>query len=184
MADTGWKNPSSAVTVWQTGSADWSDPTNVYTSNNLYATASFSAFIGHTYYLDATDFTMGVPAGATLNGIEVEIERKANAAGVKDDAVQLIIGGTPQGDDKKDVVTFYPAFDQYASYGDSTDLWNLRRPSVEEINASNFGLRFAVQGTKDTNVSIDHIRIKVYYTPAAPARVPRPTVAVGNPLIF
>ena len=182
MADTGWKSPAAVATVPRVGAVDWSDPTNVYTSNNQYATASFSAFIGHTYYLDATDFTMGVPAGATINGVNVEVEKSASAKGVSDETVQLIKRGTAQGENKA-IPLDYPASDAYISYGGSTDMWELSLP-VEDINASNFGLRFAVQGANGTNVSIDHIRIKVYYTEAPPVRVPRPTVAVGNPLMF
>src|SRR5262249_35446820 len=56
------------------GSLTWSNPTNITSSNNSYATRVMSGTTV-TQYLRASNFGFALPAGATILGIVVEIER-------------------------------------------------------------------------------------------------------------
>jgi len=68
MADTGWKSPTATGGTHN----DYTNPTNAYSSNNNYATRLMAD--GSTYRQSYSDFAFGIPAGATINGIEMSIE--------------------------------------------------------------------------------------------------------------
>ena len=65
--DTGWKSP--------TGTGDnynqWTNPTNAYSSDDNYATA---AIAGASKCQDYTNFNFDIPAGATIDGVEISLE--------------------------------------------------------------------------------------------------------------
>jgi Tfp pilus assembly protein PilX len=72
----------------------WTNPTNVYTSNNVYATNAINAVTtGSTQ--DTTGFGFAIPATAYIIGISVGVERNAGACC---NAVQTItLTGSPTG---------------------------------------------------------------------------------------
>jgi len=171
-ADTGWVNPSTAAEDTAQGTVSWSNYTNVYSNNTSYAIQSSLVSPNvKTYFIKATSFGLSVPAGATINGVQVQIDRKSSHNGtaryVYDEYVQLVKGNTIQGDNKAATSTKWPLADAYASYGGSSDLWGLSL-SDSDVNASNFGVAISAEiinpGTTATVASVDHIQIKVYYT--------------------
>jgi len=86
-----------------------------------------------------------------------------------DGLIQLVKGGTRQGDDKKDGVTIWGGADLIVPYGGETDLWGLSW-SDTDINAPNFGVAVSATcgvGLKDAKAYIDFLRITVYYTEGA-----------------
>jgi hypothetical protein len=150
------------------GDGNWTNPDNVKAADASVATGvtSHSGF-SITNALTLTDFGFSVPASASVTGIQVEINRKGTNAfdgGINDEKVQLVIGGTPSGDDKASVSP-WPSTLTVASYGGQSDLWGLSL-SAADVNASNFGL--IVQGDElnatGQTASIDYARITVYYT--------------------
>ena len=58
--------------------AGWTNPTNVYTNNGVYATNSIGA-VATGANQDTTNFTLGLPTGAKILGIQVSLERLASA---------------------------------------------------------------------------------------------------------
>ncbi|XOB40392.1 MAG: IPT/TIG domain-containing protein [Candidatus Nealsonbacteria bacterium] len=172
-ASEGPNSPSSAVEdTTGIGTVSWTGYTNVYASDDSRATASLDKAI-ISYYIKATGFGFSIPTGATINGIEVEIERsEAETDGnIKDNSVKIVKGGTISGDEKADTVTAWPTndADAYATYGGSTDLWGVSW-TAEDINSADFGVAIAAKNTvpgKPTieTAQVDHIRITVTYTP-------------------
>lgn len=60
---------------------DWATPADAETSNDSYATATYDALGSDTVptnYLYLTVYGASIPSDATINGIEVKIERKCN----------------------------------------------------------------------------------------------------------
>ena len=55
------------------------EPSNIVSSNNVYATASVAAS-GTSANLDATNFGFSIPSGNTIVGIQANVERKAATA--------------------------------------------------------------------------------------------------------
>lgn len=160
MASQGPNSPSSASNVANTAFA-WSNVTNVFSSDNSYATNTCS---GNTDYILATGFGFSIPSGATIDGIVVEVEDKCNIAGVSLLRVILYWGGTDRGLGKSSASDMGTS-DAYESMGSSVDTWNAF-PAGTNINLSDFGVKIwvTVGGKSAATVSVDHVRITAYYT--------------------
>lgn len=153
------------------GTITWNNPGNIVSENGV--TASAGPGLGSTYvshYLKGTNFGFSIPAGATINGIMVEIKRAGdNGAGQDlDNSVKIIKAGTISGTDKASA-TLWPINSAYAyaTYGSSSDLWGLAWTSTD-INASNFGVALSSKSdgsSGNNNPAVDHMRITVTYTP-------------------
>lgn len=145
---------------------DWTSPSSAGASDDTYTTWSWGS-PARSKYLASTNFSFSIPAGATIDGIVVDVERKCDIASKAiDNAVYLTKNGTVAvGSNKAKFFPAYPTTDTYTTYGTSSDLWGTTW-TAEEINSANFGLLF--QSIPDTDaaftVSVDHIRITVYYT--------------------
>ena len=107
LADSsGVKYPSIKTTqaVVPEDDMNWSNPANIGASDNVYATAALISCT-YTYRLKAQGFDFSViPDGATIDGILVEIERKARHVNSRYDyRVQLLdASGSLVGDNKAD----------------------------------------------------------------------------------
>lgn len=148
------------------GTRHWTNPTNIYTSNNVYARASLSIEqISH--WLRATTFGFSIPGEATIDGIKVEIEKKSNIYGIEDYSVKIVKGGTESGTDKG-LPALWETTDTYVTYGGSTDKWGLTWTPAN-INATNFGVSISALNAGESLITayVDHIRITVYYTEPA-----------------
>ncbi len=141
------------------GDRVWNNPGNAAASDNAYATPSDLTEL--TDYLKATDFGFSISAGATIDGIVAEIEKKDDCTDVHDTVVQLVKGGTITGNNKASGAV-WSATDTYTTYGGSSDLWGLTF-STTDINATTFGMAF-VAAPQACNITVDHMRITVYYT--------------------
>jgi hypothetical protein len=125
--------------------------------------------------LDVTNFSFTLPGSATITGVVVGMERSKTPAGgtIQDLLIQLIKGGTAQGDDKSSA-TLWPnaASEAYQTYGSSSDLWGLSL-SVSDVNASDFGVRIRCINpgfdAAAATAQVDHVRITVHYTVAGGA---------------
>ena len=125
--------------------------------------------LGNSEYLDAQNFSFSIPAGATIDGITVEVEKSRDSGmdNVQDQEVKIIKGGSI-GSENKAAGGNWPDADAYSSYGGAADLWS-ETWTQSDINASNFGM--AISATTDSimgaEARIDHVRITVEYTAAA-----------------
>lgn len=147
------------------GTATWRSITNLGANDGNYASSSLSVAVDHSNDADTTNYGFAIPTGATINGIAVEISRKASIGSTLQDAiVQMIKGGTAQGTNEASA-TFYTTSDVIASYGGVSDLWGLSWTAAD-INSATFGNRFQVLHASGSSsfVSADFVRITVYYT--------------------
>lgn len=164
MADTGFV---AAGTTANDGVGDtaWSNLGNAAASDNSYMTAALGSGSRTTQTGLFTNFGFSIPAGATIDGVEVLGERKTsiNTRG-KDQSVKLIKGGTVSGNEKANA-TAYTTSDVQVTYGGPSDLWGLTL-TPSDVNASNFGVAFRANNNASgsATVSVDVINIKVYYT--------------------
>lgn len=170
MADTGVKYPASVATAKETGDDnDWTTAANVGANDGAYASITAATFDSPdtSYVMRATNLSMGVPAGATINGILVEIERhSANGAVADDDVCLTKDGSTRAGDDLSTGATFNPTTDTTVSFGGATNLWNTTWTAAQ-VNASTFGVIYKMTATgTDSDGFVDFIRVTVYYTAA------------------
>jgi hypothetical protein len=76
-AQTGPNNPATAANVAGIGVNAWVNPTNCFSSNNVYSTVVTK---GLTNYLQATNFGFAIAAPAAIDGIKVEIEKSTTGS--------------------------------------------------------------------------------------------------------
>ena len=75
--DTGAISPGTTADDSAVGTIVWTNPNNSKVSDNVYAiVTNANCGIPTSHYLKATNFGFSIPAGATINGIVVEIEKK------------------------------------------------------------------------------------------------------------
>jgi len=165
MADTGWHNPGTVISDSASGGTKaWGNPANAKTSNNVYAIAAGASGGGNSYYLKCTNFSMGVPAGATIDGILVQIERKRGTNCCVHEWKIYIVRETGAYGTTNKAAHEWTTSDVYCSHGGTTDKWGLSWTPAK-INDADFGVGIAISLDEGfTAGSVDHVRIKVYYT--------------------
>jgi hypothetical protein len=156
MADTGFKSPTTCPNTY------WTNPTNAFASDDARATATGAG--DYQQYRDF-GFDADVPSGATILGIEVEIEGNG-AVGGEALAVQLSPDGSSWGNDGGVDPTFTTGADVVRTCGGATNLWLWFTGARSQILDANFRLRIIVPNGGQT-VNVDHVRVKVYYDDSA-----------------
>jgi hypothetical protein len=170
--DAGPNLPTIGESMTGPGTA-WTNPGNITAADGNAATASVLAGGGLTKYLRGTQFGFAIPAGSTIQGIKVEIYRRTTGnpnPQLRDYEVKLVKGGTIVGDNKADTTNDWPhASYEMATYGGPGDLWGASPWTVDDINATDFGVVLAVRNQNPTNNKaawVDYMRISVEYAPA------------------
>lgn len=167
-----FQGPKSAGTVVDdaaVGTVSWVNPANATASDNVYATATApSTSLESTHYLKATNFGFNIPTNATINGINVEIERrKETFFQCVDNEIKIVKSDGSIGTTNKSAGASWSSSDTYDSFGGATDLWG-ESWTASDINDTDFGVVISpqIRMNPDGNpASVDHIRITVYYTP-------------------
>ena len=181
MADTdGPRDAGLGTNVASIGTETWLTPENITQAGYPYATTS-TLYHRHRFsnYLQGTQYGFAIPDNVTITGIEVTINRKANATtpNILDVAVSLVKAGAIVGDNKASPEV-WPATFTAVTYGGPTDLWGITwTPS--DINSADFGVVLAV-GRDNYNdgprwATVDTMQIKVYY-----ADVSTTTIVCGD----
>lgn len=143
------------------GSQIWTGETNIGANDATYAgSIAFGATTTQT--LKGTNFSFSLPAGATVDGIEVDVDVKCNNAFGLDYGAYLIIGGTVQTGTNKAVGTALNTSDTVITYGGPLDDWG--GVTRDQVNASDFGFAWRGEFTAGATISVDYITITVYYT--------------------
>ncbi|HEU0187968.1 MAG TPA: DUF6701 domain-containing protein [Gallionellaceae bacterium] len=166
---TATASPTTCASVAGIGTVNWTNPARAVSSNNSYATASVDGTISR--YLQCTGYNFAIPAGATINGITVNVERRSSSTangGSRDAAMRLVKAGVIGATDRATATTYTTA-DVVQAHGGAADLWGAAWTPAD-INAANFGAAFAATkpnaaGAAQT-VSVDHVQIVVDYTPS------------------
>ena len=163
MATAGPNSPSAA------SGSGWVGLTQVYSSDDFYASVGVSGSSTSTALL-VQGYGFSIPAGSSINGITVVIERKANVASyLKDYTIQLLNGsGTGVGSNKADTGTYWPTSDANKTYGSSSDTWSASLTDTD-VNSSSFGVQIVAQNTSISarTIYVDYVSITIDYTAAS-----------------
>lgn len=167
------ESPSTVATTSVNGS--WS-----VTAGNLYVQQDSSAGVDSWNssvgldgdILDALDFRYKIPSWATITNISVQIWRAASVSGnLKDKTVQLVVNGTPTGNNKASAAGTYGTtlgFNGVIYSGAPVSYWGLASvPSPSDVMAANFGVRFQAQASSAigaVTVSVDRVDIIISWT--------------------
>lgn len=148
---------------------DYLPAENAFASDNNYATASHcDCCDANTRCFETKGYGFTIPATASIEGILVEVEKKASGGSmVQDNGVKLLKAGTTVGTSQA-TADNWPFTDTYFSYGSATDLWGTTW-TADEVNDSAFGLAIATIsytcfGNGSPVISyIDNVRITVFF---------------------
>jgi len=145
---------------------------NTGSSSTAYVDA-FSVTVYYTNqnnlsnYLKVTNFGFTLPAGATINGVVVDINKHAGMANnVTDTVVKLVKGGVVSGNNKASG-SAWGTSDTYATYGGATDTWGVTL-LYTDVNDPTFGVVISCSAASVPETAfIEHVRVTVYYTDSA-----------------
>lgn len=148
---------------------NWANPNAIDNSDNTYARAK----IGYgevTKYLHAHDFGFSIPAGATITGIVVTVERRQDLISeISDNSVMLVKNGVRVGNDYAISNVVWPVLDLVQPYGSPLDLWGTTWTPAD-INDPDFGFMISAHRLggslglpSDYHAFIDEINVQVFY---------------------
>ncbi|MBI3678104.1 MAG: hypothetical protein HY243_15960 [Proteobacteria bacterium] len=167
MADTGFKLATAGASETLGGSsASWVNPGNITASDNARATSSVSLTnTKFTDYLVASGFDFSaVAAGATINGVEVRIERSASFSGqIQDNHVYLRKGsGGTLSSDNAAGSNWPTVSDAQLVYGTSSSLWGL---TLSVADLASLQVLLSAKATNTATPRVDAIDVRITYTP-------------------
>lgn len=174
MATTSWVLANTGTNVTGIGTIDWSSPTNIHADDGTRSSATTIPPGGASRWLRAYfNFATGdiVPSGATINGIEVEVDTySVNTYLVRFNAARLVIGGVIGGTDVPSMPsTNWGAAslgDAVITLGGASNLWSAT-PTASDVRGSTFGVAISAkndEGSKNRNAVVDYIRMRIHYT--------------------
>src|SRR5258706_6353369 len=142
----------------------WSNATNVFTSNNVYATA-----IKSNKKLISSNFNItAIPSGSTIDGIEVTVEGLiTSGSGLQANVALAYVGtttyttgtGSPNPGVRPTVLT---STELTYTLGGATSTWG-RTWAVGDFTNANFAVKLTSTGSGGT-ISVDQVKVKIYYT--------------------
>ena len=169
MSVTNWKSPTTVDTESYPAGSDWTNPGNAVSSNDQDATNAVSKNKS-TYYLRTYNFgftTADVPEGATIDGIEVDIECAASVADRIMDSECWLRDASGRIGTSQHLAGYWPTGDAYRTHGGATNKWGTSIGDAA-IRASTFGADLvALCDGNAADAYVDHIRIRVYWTAGA-----------------
>lgn len=175
MASQGPNLPTAATGNTNTvfaGTKVWTNPTNILAVDSSRAIVIQTlAGTVTTDDLIATGFGFSIPAGATINGIQVDMDQLSSNDGTLDVGAKLLKAGAAVGTSQTATGSNWSSLGGTATYGGSTNLWGTTW-TAPDINSSNFGFVIAASiaaagGTGGSEAAeSDWVKITVFYTPA------------------
>lgn len=173
--NTGWLSPTAHAAV--TSSAGDNNgfevnPANAFADDNLYAVDNNSGTNSstsctanskdkHRYY----NYGIGIPTGATIQGIEVQLNAKVDSTtGSPRFCVQLSWNGGATWTTTQSTATLSTIEAAYA-VGGATNTWG-RTWSAGDFSNANFRVRLvSVAGNTSRDFSLDRVAVRVSYQP-------------------
>jgi hypothetical protein len=157
--DTGYKKPGNLISENWSGIVALAD---IDVSDNTYG-----SHLGSTYQpLYVNNFAFSLPSGASIVGISVLVELRANAAHTAYIRASMSWNNGTNFTSTKETSTYYDTVDAVKYLGSSTDLWG-RTWSDSEFADGTFQLCIEGKGDNATGrVYLDVTQVCVYYTTA------------------
>lgn len=126
--------------------------------------AALAAGLWNEFQATNFDFS-SIPDNASIQGIEVIVERRSTSGNpAKDQVVNLL--GVEGGTSNKAKAGNWPTTSTATTYGSETDLWGSQYITTDVIKDPAFGVRIiAARGTVGVDASggIDRVQVRVFY---------------------
>jgi hypothetical protein len=142
--------------------AVWSNLNNIKTNDAVYASSLGGSNGATSQELQASNYAFGVPANATISGIQVDILRTSTDGSSIDNDVTLLKANVATGNNKA-VGAGWPIAEAFQSYGGPADLWGTTWSSAD-VNSSGFGVQLSVTTNAHQGSGVDFVQITITYT--------------------
>lgn len=146
---------------------DWADTNNIRISTDSRATVALTA--GNSDLLRCTNFDLSshLPVGATILGIQVELEWGLTVGNLGDlqlASIQLWDGSSTLGSSQSSSENV-PGSEISEYWGEPNDLWggSITTITPTVLRATGFGVQLAVSRTNNATVGVDHVRMSVWW---------------------
>jgi len=152
--------PVTAYKIGGTYAGTATSPGDVSASDDTEAVAN----TGQT--IIATNFDFGLPAGATIDGVEVNVESRVSS-GTWTQVVQLYDASAAIGTSKS-TTGITSTTKESRGYGGASDVWSASLTQAI-INGTGFGVRLTATrtaGTGGSRLRTDYLEARVHYTEA------------------
>lgn len=163
----------------------WNNPLNVCDNDDAYATTAELGRFAESQLLLASNFGFSIPSGATIIGIEVEIEAHKTGTGhLYTSEVHLTKDGGSswsinQGDEDQEDEWY--TSDVVYTYGGPNDGWSYSL-TPGQVNSSSFGVLMRVENCCNSNRAtpyVDYIKVTVWHTGSGSPQVRYAQFATG-----
>ncbi len=147
---------------------DWNNGSNAYAMDDASATATFIILGAAEHDWSAFDF--GIPAGATIEGVEVEVRTRVSSVSLGSYTISLSWDGGSSYTATKSIPSgLLGTVDQVFNLGGPSDLWG-HAWSVDEIN-DDFRLKANFTALGLGTAFIDYVAVNVTYLPYAGQKI-------------
>lgn len=170
MPDTGFVL-CTATSIIDIGAVNWTNPGNVTADDGSNASTSPGAS-ADSDFLCAITYGLALPTGATVNGIEFQLDRNysgtlvSNIFATKDGA--SLAGSGKNGAGGSGLETL----------GGAADLWGTTWTEAE-VEAAEFGVAISFNGGgSGGTATLDAVWAKVYYTEPGLRTIRRPAIVI------
>lgn len=177
MSPTGPLYPGTAADGANGGVA-WSNVNNVKVEDGVQATSGLigpGGGGGVPNQLNATNFGFAIPSTAVIDGIKLEAKVQGpgnDSFGGAGGVYLLYNGGATLASNNPNAGSAWPSILTWITYGSATSLWG-KVWTPADINHANFGASLSASlGSGTGGVSIDAVRVTVYWH-TAPTDVPK-----------
>lgn len=162
MASEGPNNAATCVDDATVGTQAWLQVTNAQgVINGNFATTGAGSGTRQCHYLKATGFGFTIPAGATILGMVVDLQRRRMGTNCTDVHVQIVKGGAISATNRS-VGVLWPSPVALDSFGGAADKWG-ETWTPADINSATFGAAVAPQIVNFTSGQVDAWLITVFY---------------------
>ncbi len=187
-----WQADQSQDTAWGSPEyARYSDSYRAFFSGTTGCTGEECANPGSpsiSYSLKAIGFPFSIPSGATIRGIQVDVQRYQNSesgATIRDNSARVLKNGLRSAAGAS--LGEWNTSEGYVTYGSSTDLWGTTWTPADINNQAGFGFETSAScsGTIESKTCagyINHIRATVYYNYTQYYALTAVVDAAGGPL--
>jgi len=173
MADTGFVVAGTGTDVTLAGTP-WTSPGNITADDATRALSGNAGTQAITNYLRASNFGFALPAGATIDGIQVRAQRHAATSSmIRDNESSLFnASGIPTGADITGGGGAYWSniADTVVTFGGASTLFGLT-PSESDVEDVDWGWGMSAEDQNGfVSMYCDLMEMKIYYTAAAPVQ--------------
>lgn len=168
MADTGWQFPGTTSGSRGTGTFAWVSHADITADDGNSASCSVITGPNSSQGLAGASFGFSgdIPAGATIDGIEVQVGDWAMspADNITWTDVQLILADDSDGtEDKSSDFSAWNTTVQTEAAGGASDLWSETVDRADVIDVD-WGFFIRVDGATNDVAVVDYFRMKIYYS--------------------